>query len=61
MGVVCPSCEHRLSIVKRFQTVPLILQQALEAKVDLIFIIKKVFAVIKEWFPVDMLIPAASK
>jgi hypothetical protein len=40
---------------------PAYLAEALEAKVDLILIIKKGFAVIKGWFPVDILILAASK
>lgn len=61
MCAVCPCCEHRLSIVKAFQTVLLILQQTLEAEVDLIFLIKEDFAVIKGWFPVDILMPVASK
>lgn len=61
MCVVCPCCEHRLSIVKAFQTVLLILQQTLEAEVDLIFFLIKDFAVIQGWFPVDILMPAASK
>lgn len=37
------------------------LSEALEAKVDLIFVIKNAFSVIKGWFPVDILILASSK
>lgn len=42
--------------------IPAILEEeALQPEVDLIFAIRRDFAVIKEPFPADMLIPAASK
>lgn len=42
--------------------IPVILEEeALQLKVDLIFTVRREFAVIKEPFPADMLIPAASK
>lgn len=36
-------------------------EEALQLKVDLIFMVRRELAVIKEPFPSDMLIPAASK
>lgn len=36
-------------------------EEALQLKVDLIFMVRREFGVIKEPFPADMLIPAASK